>query len=346
MEWLEKGVFFNFIILGEEAKALNTSYIRKTKPDYLLEVKGLNLRIVNDDGTERERFPEPLDCSFLLNFGDLFLCAINSLEVTDNLFDYVEWLFPLCMAKRNECNLEVMKYINQVTGPKNIDDSTLIKLNQEYKSLRSAISFCAYISLVIHENEKNDGLFSAALTDLLSKEFLDYGALNADQLQENLMIKNLFSEVSVTIRYRKNGNDEYIFKDLFSLIGFEIRQIIGRKNEIKICANCGRFFIPANRSDEKYCDFLFHNFKTCKQVAFSERLGKDEALKAYRKIYKTQNARKQRNAHRIKIAKYFELWSKYAKVRLRQCQDGKISLEQMINDISGDSWMEGSLNNG
>lgn len=35
---------------------------------------------------------------------------------------------------------------------------------------------------------------------------------------------------------------------------------------IKKCKNCGKFFVPDNRVDELYCNSIYENNKTCKEV--------------------------------------------------------------------------------
>ena len=34
----------------------------------------------------------------------------------------------------------------------------------------------------------------------------------------------------------------------------------------KKCKNCGKFFVPDNRVDELYCNSIYENNKTCKEV--------------------------------------------------------------------------------
>ena len=335
---------FTLIKLPDAERQNCVSFIRKTTPDYLLEISGLNImcEYPSSEGSNGETisFPEPLDCSFLLNYGDLFLCVVNGIEQRDFLNACVTTLFFEALEKRNASNDTVRQFFDG-TKKHRILTGEIEKANSEYKKTFSALAFAAYISLVLHEDVKLEGLFSAAIQNLLTdKNPLEYGPINSEQLQSNLDNNNLFSEITMTITYRSNGEEEYSFQSLFDLIGFEVRQLKGTFCCIKECENCGRLFIPANRSDEKYCNFLFDGIKTCKQSAFSARLDRDEILKTYRKIYKTQNARKQRNSHRQSIAERFDEWAKYAKGKLDECQNGKISLDQMVEEISSASWMD------
>jgi|GluameStandDraft_1065615.scaffolds.fasta_scaffold01934_9 hypothetical protein len=339
-EHYDDKVRFNFIPLTAfDSSSGLSSYIRHTKPDYMLEVSGLNIEFEiskkNSSDAEKIIFPEPLNCFFLLNYGDLFISALNAIENKEFLEVCIISLFKEAMEKRDKCNEIVRNAIHQST---NCTDR-ILRANGDYSKAFSALSFTVLISLVLHEDEKMDGLFRAAVENLLTTQGLDYGAINPKQLQKNLNEHNLFLDITTTIRYGKDGVDEYSFQSLFDLIGYEVHQLKGRSDCIRECKNCGRLFIPASRSDEKYCDFIFDDYKTCKQVSFKTRLNEDETLKIYRKIYKTQNARKQRN-HQIRdISQRFNKWKVFAKEQLRACQGGKITVSEMVKKISSDKWM-------
>lgn len=334
---------FTFVKLSDAERKSNISFIRKVKPDYMLEITGLNIscECISEHVSNSEiiQFPESLDCSFFLNYGDLFLCAANCIDQRNFLDTCVSSLFFEALEKRKVCDEIVFRALEE---PNRKDEFTskLLEANNDYAQCFSALSFSAFVALVLIEDEKMDGFFRAAVQNLLtSSNPIEYGALSASQLQSNLNNRNLFSEITMTIRYRGDGTEEYTFGKLFDLIGFEIHQLKGKRCCVKECENCGRLFVPASRVDEKYCNFLFDGFKSCKQVSFFSRLDKDETLKTYRKIYKTQHARKQRNAHRIGIEKRFDIWADHAKKRLEECQSGEITLAQMIEDISSSSWI-------
>ena len=105
---------------------------------------------------------------------------------------------------------------------------------------------------------------------------------------------------------------------------------------IQRCKMCGEFFFPISKSDEVYCS-------KCRNVSYDLKIKDNEILKTYRTIYKTQNARKQRNAHIANISNRFDKWKTLAKEKLQQCTDGEISLEEMKDQISSDDWIRVSL---
>lgn len=105
------------------------------------------------------------------------------------------------------------------------------------------------------------------------------------------------------------------------------------------CQNCGKLFFPHSRSDEIYCKNIFKNGKTCKELGYEMKVRADKIMNEYRRIYKMQNARKQRNQQKRNIAARFDSWTEFAKQVLKQCQNGEITLEEMKSKISSADWM-------
>ena len=129
------------------------------------------------------------------------------------------------------------------------------------------------------------------------------------------------------------------FRSVFDALlydGYEARE-----NNVKPtrCQNCGKLFFPHSRSDEIYCNHIFRNGKTCKELGYEMKVETDQIMKEYRRIYKMQNARKQRNQQKRNIAACFDEWTAFAKQKLKACQKGEITLDEMIQQISGADWM-------
>lgn len=189
--------------------------------------------------------------------------------------------------------------------------------------------------------------FAKAIQQSVSRD--DYGiiAIMFD------MIGRSCDGISYNIIPGRLQSGSYMFCDVFTISSvssafwFELGNMAREKTVIKTCANCGRFFIPRSRTDEIYCDYLHTNGKTCKQIGYERKVNSDIVLKTYRKIYKTQNARKQRNLNNIpEISNRFELWHKYAKSKLDECQEGKITIAEMEQIISRKDWMKGRIMDG
>lgn len=117
--------------------------------------------------------------------------------------------------------------------------------------------------------------------------------------------------------------------DFFTLMGvFTIKD----GKPIRRCKNCRKYFIPVSKRDEIYC-------LSCRDVSYDTKIKEDDIRKAYRTIYKTQNARKQRNSHIRNIDERFDAWTRQAKEQLNECIAGRITLEEMKQTISTDDWL-------
>lgn len=88
-------------------------------------------------------------------------------------------------------------------------------------------------------------------------------------------------------------NVPYVFSsyDIFSILSLELREFLSHKNHIiRKCQNCGKYFIPNNLKETKYCSKEnIITGKTCKQIGreivYKESLKKDNLLDLYRRRY-------------------------------------------------------------
>ena len=83
---------------------------------------------------------------------------------------------------------------------------------------------------------------------------------------------------------------------------------------IKKCANCGRLFVPRNRSDTIYCDYPSPQDpkKTCKKYGaekkYQENLKNNELMSLYRKIYMSKQMLAKRHPD---ISAYTDAFNEY-----------------------------------
>jgi hypothetical protein len=63
--------------------------------------------------------------------------------------------------------------------------------------------------------------------------------------------------------------------------------------KIKNCNCCGKLFLFKDKS-ERYCDRLYQNDKTCKELGYIYKVRNDDLLSIYNTAYKTKHAEKQR----------------------------------------------------
>ena len=104
--------------------------------------------------------------------------------------------------------------------------------------------------------------------------------------------------------------------------------------EIKKCKNCGKYFVPDNRSDEIYCSNIYENGKTCKEVGHfrtQQRLMKeDDDLRIYRNVYQKLLLRTRRNPDNSQYENKFRQF-KEKNVELREkINNGEITQEEYM----------------
>ena len=145
------------------------------------------------------------------------------------------------------------------------------------------------------------------------------------------IFSGMFDQIKVKIIYDENSQkfyNVYAIEDLLSLLSFDFANVYNHNIIFKACQNCQKFFIPKNRSDEIYCDRIYKNGKTCKQLGYFEKEKSDPFKKLFTAARKTQYARIGYNKH---IETYRD---KHYKPWLKAAQDAKKFFESN-NDIDG-----------
>lgn len=158
------------------------------------------------------------------------------------------------------------------------------------------------------------------------------------------IIEPLLRSVKLPCSFLYEGDSikiAYSIPDLDSLLILDCLYCHQNGIHMNECENCGRFFIPTTRSDEKYCPYRDASGRECRKIGYENKLKTSPLDALYRKIYKTQNSRKNRNSQNVKdIEKLFRRWSAYAADLKRQCENGEISTEQFEKLASDPSWMK------
>jgi hypothetical protein len=121
--------------------------------------------------------------------------------------------------------------------------------------------------------------------------------------------------------YTKVGIDKkklltktYHVEGLTSLIALDAVHLLTSDIIINKCENCNKYFIPTSRVDEIYCDNIFQNKKTCKQLGYEIKLRNDPFKSAYRTAYKTQRAKVKLHAGNLDYEeKHYKPWEIAAK---------------------------------
>ena len=111
-----------------------------------------------------------------------------------------------------------------------------------------------------------------------------------------------------------NINSSYFIEctDIVQSLLIELIEVSNLNIEIKTCKNCGKFFVPDNRSDEIFCSNIYENGKTCKEIGHfkvqQKLIQENDDLRIYRNVYQKLLLRTRRNPTNTKYAREFEFF--------------------------------------
>lgn len=127
--------------------------------------------------------------------------------------------------------------------------------------------------------------------------------------------------------------------NIYQLFFLEIAAMVQNNTKIRICKNCGKYFVVKNRKT-LYCDRKYKDGATCSDVGpsltYKMLVENDEALKMYRRAYNRYHAQKQKNIRDNRISneekktqcENFEKWRNDAKRKREEVNLGILSLEE------------------
>lgn len=133
-----------------------------------------------------------------------------------------------------------------------------------------------------------------------------------------------------------NLYDVALFRDFIRLeISLMAREMTYLHLFVKRCSNCGRYFITEKMSID-YCSRIpFGETETCRVIGkkrhYWKLLGKDEALKAYNRTYKTLYAR---IAYGSMTREAFDAWREEAREQLERTRLGELSVDDFLDWLS------------
>ena len=115
----------------------------------------------------------------------------------------------------------------------------------------------------------------------------------------------------------------------YDLVNFFLREIIRREITFKTCRCCGRYFPSYVHGNAEYCERLFQDGKTCKEIGavsmFRARLEEYPAMQLYQRAYKTRFARIK--AKRM-TKEQFMVWGEQARAYRDKVMAGEMKLEE------------------
>ncbi len=203
-----------------------------------------------------------------------------------------------------------------------------------------------YIFLNSYQTNEEFNLFDF-LTDVsFSQEinFMEYDkSIKKSKLNSpELLAKHIKNE------FKKNQNFHiknylYSFNSILSAYYFCVLHFIENNIPVKICKNCGKYFIPENRNSSIYCNRIYKDKKTCKEIganiAFNEKLKKDEVNTLYRKTLSAKKMLANRNPDIPMYLEKYEKWKAEANQFKKDIKAGIKTQEQFKE------WLENTRKN-
>jgi len=168
-----------------------------------------------------------------------------------------------------------------------------------------------------------------------------YDDIKINGFIENLKIKYetmdlLFENIDI-FKY----NIPYFFTsdNLNSILTLDFKEFMSdNSNIIRQCQNCGKYFVPSNLKETKYCHMQFENTgKTCKQIgkelAYKKSLKEDKVLDMYRRRYMSL-ASAVSHYGTDKAIERFEKYKTEGAIMKAKYQNKEISAEEFENWIN------------
>lgn len=309
-------------------------------------------RLLVDYDTEYDILTQPIG-TLLLDFVDMNLS--NSRYLKDFIFKYgLDIISSLDKSK----NLPVYQiytideFNTSFTCFYNATKNTLKKVQLDFKN---CINFCYF------NTDKNLGLLTS-----MQKYFLSYHQCIGDALftyvpslekyskgisvdfesffATDIALKNYTSKELIRKVSDKNfafSPYAYACSKLENALFLSFLNIISiEKLEIKICENCGKYFIPISKSNEKFCTnyISLNSKKTCRDVgaftSYNNKIKDNEIEYLIRKTSSYFSMQVKRNPDIDLYKKKHEAWKKNYKKQRLKFKNNEITKDEFIEWIN------------
>lgn len=124
--------------------------------------------------------------------------------------------------------------------------------------------------------------------------------------------------------------------ELSNILFISFQEIISMNDfGIKMCQNCGKYFVPMSRTDEIYCTNIFEDNMTCKQIGSKlfrkKKLQEDELARLYRNTYQQKLLLAKRNPSNKNYANDFDWFRDNVKIFKEEMKKGNKTEEDFKN---------------
>lgn len=259
------------------------------------------------------------------------------LEITKEEYDEV--IEDLKKLDKTEIKKEIIKRLEK--------EKQFLENNKLMMEIQNNLIGEKFEKIVNKDNKKNSlsiyqGVFNYSLDLPKSKIYFGYedeiGFYPYNKRVLDIIIKDkilefeeIVEDINETIKNNSNNKKITIYnvETLKELLDIYLYHFIKNNITLKKCKNCEEYFIPHNK--QVYCDNPSpqNPNKSCKSLSDDMRNNKSPVYELYRSNYKTQSSKKRRNINNIpNIEKKFDKWNKLAKEKMKECEEGNITIEE------------------
>ena len=268
---------------------------------------------------------------FFINFFDYFIDKLN-----DNDIKYIELdtLYPV-----SEVVEIAKKYYDKEKGNLIYYQSLFKKcINFVYKIDNPFdMKYLTHKQIFFLYNQLYQDTFAEFKQDFHSTDLLDYQYNDFPLRKEEIGLEDIFTLISAIEKIDPTGRklnslQQFETTNLFTSFYITLFNVVAvNKMHIKICGNCGRYFIT-HKETVTYCDRIIENKLTCKDIGNKEyqkrKLENDTTYEKYRKIGSRKKLRATRNPKIDVYQKDLEQYRKIGKQMYKDVCSGKITNEE------------------
>ena len=268
---------------------------------------------------------------FFINFFDYF---IDKLDDNDIKHIELDTLYPV-----SEVVEIAKKYYDKEKGNLIYYQSLFKKcINFVYKIDNPFdMKYLTHKQIFFLYNQLYQDTFAEFKQDFHSTDLLDYQYNDFPLRKEEIGLKDIFTLISAIEKIDPTGRklnslQQFETTNLFTSFYITLFNVVAvNKMHIKICGNCGRYFIT-HKETVTYCDRIIGNKLTCKDIGNKEyqkrKLENDTTYEKYRKIGSRKKLRATRNPKIDIYQKDLEQYRKIGKQMYKDVCSGKITNEE------------------
>lgn len=289
-----------FEIFSGELGLYLISFINKI--DYLLkELHKLAYKISISSENKKDNANELLVITLLYDFKHNLS---NEFEIISNTIDSIIYYLDRTIPKYGSALYEQISIYKDIEPPINsngIKQWDIEKMKQQLKETRS-IKFYKELALSFISDLINNLL---KIKDLIDNSFISSNSNTKIYSGAKLILPPSIITYTDSNLHPIPSEYTYIFHEITDFVNICLFHISIEKKVLARCKNCTSYFIP-NKNNELYCNNLFVNNKTCKDIGAAKAFYNRQAqYRPYDKLYKIIYDRLKNN---LKYKEEFELF--------------------------------------